>query len=145
MGHFSIQLQAALKAMGWSQVEMLRHWRERPPAVSQSQLSRYCDGSNLPEPDKLEAMGKLFPKDVRNLLVIAYLLDHIPPFAQEMVEIVPAGVRATEDAPTYGRAPHGSELKQAIQRLEMLALNNPQAAKFIIETVRLLDGLPIEE
>ena len=141
MGMFGTELQTAIKKMGWNQ----RLMTEKAAAFSQAQLSRYITGSNLPEMYTLEALCAVFPEEIRERLVMAYLLDQIPPSARDLVEIRPTGARSSQDVPVFGKAPRGSRLQRYLSALERLALGNPDFEKAIMYMVRSYEGLPLDE
>lgn len=137
MGQFGIALQMALDSSGWTQSDAA----EKSGIVSQPTIGRYIRGISLPEPEKLEALIARMEDRVRENVVAAYLNDHVPASVSGKIKVElsdhPGGRK--EDV-VYGRAPHGSILRQDLDKLELLALKNPNLAKTINYMVASLEG-----
>ena len=134
MGAFATQLEVALREMNFRQIDVVR----KTGVVVQSQVNRYVNGGVLPELPTLEAILKIFPEPIRERLITAYLLDHIPPSGAHLVSVQPTNPEAAKPHATYGKAVQGSELADSLAYLESRALVSPPIADMIIATARAL-------
>lgn len=133
MSHFSNQLQASIEERGFSQIEITERI-----GVSQGQMSRYVNGENRPEPDVFAKLCEIFPKDERGKLIVAYLVDVIPPKDRSLIalELKKTEARVKEDAPLF-RARMPKRLREAYDFLAGAALENPAIAQMLINTYDL--------
>ena len=138
MSAFATQFEVAIREMEFRQIDVVQK-----AGVSQTQVSRYLSGHNLPEMKSFEAMVAIFPDHIRERLVTAYLLDHIPPSASHLVTVQPVTRTKGKTALVYGKAAHGSEFAEALAFLEERGLQNHQVRDAIIATVRALRGDPL--
>ena len=140
MGAFATQFEVALREMNFRQIEVVRRAGR---GVSATQVSRYVSGDALPELPALEALAQIFPEQIRERLITAYLLDHIPPSAAHLVTVQPIDGQSAATSPVYGKAVKGSDLAQALMYLEERALLSRPIADMIIATAEALKPDPL--
>lgn len=140
MGAFATQFEVALKETNLRQKEVAQRTKA---GVSQTQVSRYLSGHNLPEMKGLEAILQIFPDHIRERLVTAYLIDHIPPSAAHLVTVQPVVKTKRAAVPVYGKAAPGSDFADALAFLEERGLQNHQVRDAVVATVRALRGEPL--
>ena len=133
MSQFSNQLQKSIEDECFTQAQVVEKI-----GVSQGQMSRYVNGENRPEPDIFDKLCALFPEKQRVALVLAYLLDDVPPRFRNLITIAPAtrNARVTEDPPVY-RSRMPKKLRAAYDFLGAAALDKPKVAQMIINTYEL--------
>ena len=137
MGQFSAALRAAMRDLKWTQSDIVTKFQ----AVSQPTLSRYLAGSDLPKLGSLEAICKHMPERLREDVTAAYLTDHIPPSATELIAVT--SLKDGKPVPpkyVYGKAAPGSLLRKDLDILERRALDDPNLAKALNYLAASLEG-----
>jgi transcriptional regulator with XRE-family HTH domain len=135
MSQFSNQLQASMEELGLTQVDV----REKA-GFAQSQMSRYINGENRPEPEALEKLMALFPEKHRVALLLAYVVDDVPQRYRGLLHISPrANSRVQEEPPVY-RSRMPKKLRSAYDFLGSAALEKPSVAESLIATAEILRG-----
>lgn len=110
--------------------------------ISQGQMSRYVNGENRPELEVFERICGLFSEKRRTALILAYLLDDVPPRFRSLVTISPSanGVtsRGVEDPTQVYRSRMPKELRAAYDYLGAAALEKKNVAQMLINTYQAL-------
>jgi transcriptional regulator with XRE-family HTH domain len=112
--------------------------------ISQPQMSRYfADGKNANRPS-VDALGKIcrvLQVDDCAALVVAYLRDLVPDYAQELVQVVAQGgtVPAADPAAMPAMT---SEQRAAISFLARLMVEDRDANESLLSLAKFLRGRP---
>lgn len=109
--------------------------------ISQGQMSRYVNGENRPELEAFERICGLFSEKHRVALILAYLLDDVPPRFRTLVTISPSAngnSRGAEDPTQVYRSRMPKELRAAYDYLGAAALEKKNVAQMLINTYQAL-------
>ena len=136
MSQFSNQLQASIEECNFTQCHLVDN-----ADVSPGQICRYVAGENRPEPKVFKKISALFPEKHRTPLILAYLLDDVPPRFRNLVTIEPSrtGSHDAEQEPVY-RSRMPKQLREAYDYLGRAALEKPSIAQILINTSKLSRG-----
>lgn len=129
--------------MSWTS-EWLRDWLEmgvkrRTQAelatlagVDPANVSRYLSGQNRPDGEVISRMISNLGQDDAERLVIAWLMDLLPPNAKSLVRILP-NAKSKVSEPEEGLFLYGmgKDLKHRLEFFGKLAMVNPDIRKII--------------
>jgi transcriptional regulator with XRE-family HTH domain len=131
MSRFATQLRTLMEARGINQTRACER-----TGISGGQMSRYVNGKNRPPRDEFAKLANLFSDDAdRTDLLVAYLEDRIPKSARGLVRIRRADPRR---APEQFRADMPKRLREALDGLAELAIEDQAVADYLIATWRVL-------
>lgn len=138
MSQFSNQLQASIERRGLTQTAVCEK-----ADISQGQLSRYVNGENRPPPDAFANLARIFPREERLSLLLAYIDDEIPASLRNLVVVSAASPsaapRVAEDSETY-RARMPRALREAYDFIGLDALQNSATSDWLIANFERLKG-----
>ncbi len=132
MSRFSESFDLALHQLG-----LTRREYSRASGLPEGQVSKYARGLIAAGSASLETIARSLPEPQRAMVVSAWLRDHTPECAQQLISIsTPDGISFCEEEPKLVLS---DDLERAINHLKNMAVKHREIADLLIQLSSALE------